>query len=297
MLITVEKGKTIPFEELPPKSIALDGYVQGPAIDAESERFSFDHHDGCIRLVTSATCRQVLDALLLGLNPEEYTIFVNDVDEDTILSVWLLENRDRINEERVRWLVDRESEVDAHGVAYPTIDSTDQLFARFSRSIMEPVNQCQQNGNYNQMNLAKLLRLCVDRVSPVLDDPDPELVDESDDRSFEIRHHGVGGWVMVESKEKIFDLLYAQGYTKAIVYSQMANGSYLYTVMKQSDLTPSFPVGPHSSPNTILARLATLEPGWGGSSRIGGSPRNVDGTRSLLSPEKVAHIVDNLLSQ
>ena len=68
--IKIARGLVVSFDLLNPKSIALDGYVQGPAIDVEGERFSFDHHDKCLRLITRATCQQVMDALLLGFNPD-----------------------------------------------------------------------------------------------------------------------------------------------------------------------------------------------------------------------------------
>ena len=79
-------GRTWTLDELPPRSIALDGAVRGPAIDTASARYSFDHHDGVIRHATLATCEQVRDALLVGLDPRGYHVFVNDVDGDTALS-------------------------------------------------------------------------------------------------------------------------------------------------------------------------------------------------------------------
>jgi hypothetical protein len=128
----VRRGLTVPFEQLPARGIALDGYVQGPAVDVEGERFSFDHHDGCVRLFTRATCAQVMDALLLGFDPSGYGIFVNDVDGDTALAVWLLRNPQRASEPQVRLLVETVGAVDAHGPAYPAVDPAlaDAFFPR-----------------------------------------------------------------------------------------------------------------------------------------------------------------------
>ena len=64
------RGTTVKFKDLPDNSIALDGYVQGPAIDAGRRRFSFDHHSECIRMVTAATCEQVWTALKAGERPK-----------------------------------------------------------------------------------------------------------------------------------------------------------------------------------------------------------------------------------
>lgn len=61
--IRFEYGRVWQFEELPDNSIALDGAVAGPQVDAARRRFSFDHHAGCVRLVTQSTCEQVLTAI------------------------------------------------------------------------------------------------------------------------------------------------------------------------------------------------------------------------------------------
>src|SRR5581483_736444 len=93
--LVLELGHEWTFDDLPPGSIALDGAVQGPRVDAAARRFSFDHHAGCVRLLTSATCRQVFDALLMGLDPAGMRVHVNDLDGDTVLSLWLLEQAPR----------------------------------------------------------------------------------------------------------------------------------------------------------------------------------------------------------
>lgn len=291
MELIIERGKTVSFESLPPKSIALDGYVQGPFVDAENHRFSFDHHDKCIRLVTSATCEQVLDALLMGLDPRDYTVFVNDVDEDTVLSVWLLENPERVLEPKVRRLVEMAAKVDAHGIAYPVLER--DLFDTFGRIAMAPVAAHRKTKTLHTADQATLLRQCVDGVATMLG---AEVkANEASPRSYTILYRGDGGWILAESNDQVSDLIYADGHTKAIVFQLLPNGTYNYTVMKKSDLVTGFPVGPGSQPGTILHRLNELEPGWGGGSTIGGAPRNADGSRSRLSPREVFDIVESLL--
>ena len=83
-------GQVVDFGALAPNTIALDGAVQGPQIDAASRRFSFDHHAGCTRLVTLATCQQVALALELGLVVDEATeVVINDLDADTVVGVFI----------------------------------------------------------------------------------------------------------------------------------------------------------------------------------------------------------------
>lgn len=292
MKIRVSRGTVVKFADLEPKSIALDGYCQGPAIDVEGERFSFDHHDGCVRLLTRATCAQVMDAILLGLNPRGFTIYVNDVDGDTALAVWLLQNHSRVMEPLVRRIVETVGAVDAHGPAYPTVEP--KLADAFYQGAMKPVSDLHRAKKYGEANLEELLAICVENIDKLVAGtldwtPRPEK-----EQSFEITHTG-NGWVMAKSDDFIFDLLYANGHTKAIAYQVLGDGSIAFTVGKKSELVGGFPVGPHSKVGTILNALNEREKGWGGSSTIGGAPRNADGSRSRLTPDEIFAIVESLV--
>ncbi|MBI2439503.1 MAG: hypothetical protein HYV45_02805 [Candidatus Moranbacteria bacterium] len=290
--VTIERGRTVAFEDLPARSIALDGYCQGPDVDVENQRFSFDHHDKCLRLVTKATCEQVLDALLLGLDPTAFTIFVNDVDGDTVLSVWLLRNSKRAAEKTVRELVATVGGIDAHGPAYPAIDNA--LAEKFFQGVMKPELDLRRTKQYATCDLQTLLEQCVENIDALLAGK-IELASKME-RHFETTHCG-SGWVMAKSDDFIFDLLYAEGYTRAIAYKILPDGSVNYTVGKKSELVGKFPVGPGSKVNSILYALNERETGWGGGSTIGGSPRNADGSRSRLTPDEVFEIVERVVME
>lgn len=290
--IAVSRGTVVEFSDLAPKSIALDGYVQGPVVDVENEKFSFDHHDKCVRLVTRATCQQVMDALLLGLDPTGYTVCINDVDGDTALAVWLLQNPSRVTESRVRMLVETVGCVDSHGPAYPVLDPA--MADAFYQGVMKPESDLRRAKKYGEADLFELLAICVENIDKMIEGtlewaPRPEK-----ERSFEITHTG-NGWVMAKSDDFIFDMLYAAGHTKAVAYQMMTEGSVAYTVGKKSEIVSGFPVGPHSKAGTILNALNEREKGWGGGSTIGGAPRNADGSRSRLSPDEVFAIVEAIV--
>lgn len=291
MDVIVSRGATTVLNKLPMRSIALDGYVQGPEMDLENQRFSFDHHDGCVRLVTRATCQQVMDALLLGFDPRGFTIYINDVDGDTTLAVWLLQNYTRVTERLVRRLVETVGALDAHGPAYPVMEP--DLADAFFQGVMKPVNELHRSKEYGKADLSQFLATCVNNIDKLITG-ELEWAPRSP-RSFEITHTGTGSWVMARSDEFIFDLLYAAGYTKAIAYQQLEDGSFAYTVGKKSELVSDFPVGPHSKPDTILYMLNKRESGWGGGSTIGGAPRNPDGSRSRLTPDEVFNAIERLL--
>ena len=94
MDIVIKRGEVASLKDLPPYSIALDGFVQGPEIDATNHRYSFDHHAGCLRYCTTSACMQAWTAVLLGLETDKYTIYANDVDGDVCAAVWCLKNPD-----------------------------------------------------------------------------------------------------------------------------------------------------------------------------------------------------------
>lgn len=292
MKLVVERGRTVPFEDLPPASLALDGYVQGPGIDLAWRRFSFDHHDRCLRLVTRATCQQVLDALLVGFQPDDLTVYVNDVDGDTALSLWLLRNPARAVEARIRLMVESVGGIDAHGPAYPPLDRgvADAFFA----VAMRAEQRARVEGSYATCDLAALLEESVAGIEawvsggmPVHPPPPP--------LAYSVLQVGTGGWVMVVAEGNVFGTLYAEGITRAIWCRPLEAGTWAYTVARRSDLVAGFPVGPPSQKDTILGRLRAAEPGWGGGSSIGGSPRNADGSSSRLAPDEVFRLVEELL--
>jgi hypothetical protein len=78
-------------------SITLDGYMSGgPNLWRDKRIVNFDHHDNVVRSATMSTCKQVYLAIKQGLfevfeGVKPY-VYINDVDQDTALAVWLLEN-------------------------------------------------------------------------------------------------------------------------------------------------------------------------------------------------------------
>ncbi|WP_261555510.1 hypothetical protein [Frankia tisae] len=311
--IVVDLGVTLPLAQLPPFSIALDGMVQGPAIDADTHRLSFDHHGGCVRLVTAATCQQVADALLLGLDPAPYTVYVNDVDADTCLALALLVRPELLGAGQpgsvvttTRDLVLAVAGRDAHGPAYPVRHP--ELLAAFSARVPVPpagtVTTAAEGFSALAGAVAAIAELVVglsaQRPAAPVPRPRPENASRSVDAPparFTVARQG-SGWVMLRAAigARSFEEAYAAGHSRVVVFGELPDGSVAYTVAKRSDLVDFFPVGPASRPGTILAALAAREPGWGGGSSIGGAPRHRDGRRSALSPDEVFAIVETVVA-
>lgn len=310
----IEIGRVWTWEDLPPATVALDGAVQGPRIDAESRRYSFDHHGDCLRLATTATCRQVFDAVLLGLDPAGMTVLLNDLDGDTVLSAWILRHHDRWRDAGARarlWpLLETVAAGDAHGCPYPP-PSLD-LGAHFHLRVMAGARDARQQG-YPKGPVAALqgaLRgleswwrggLAVQPARAADHTVAPYIIKR------------FPGWVMVDTDapgsvpagrpwpaaRRLAGPadIYALGHHRMCLVSRLGGGRYRYTLAKRSDLVSGFPLPRlYDGLNAVEAGRHGAADGssrWGGGSTIGGGPR----TGSVLGPETVASTIADLLAR
>jgi hypothetical protein len=265
----------------------LDGYVQGPVLDNSLHRYSFDHHKGCIRLITTATCEQVRDAILLGLDPERYTIFVNDVDTDTALAVWALRNPVRLRDQQVGQYIACAGLLDAHGGGYPLVYVRHQV-----EWLGVPETEARISGEYEQLTaqgLSDLIDRIGERFEALLrgEAPSEEQLRRLEQKAEFQRLFDGDGWTLVQATDPhvLFDL-YEQGIERIVTCRPQKDGSWAYTVARRSDFVDGFDVP------AILTSLDAVEKGWGGGSTIGGAPRHADGSRSRLPPQRVFELVE-----
>ncbi len=106
------------------RSIFLDGAGDfSPLLDNKARIYNLDHHQGCIRPFTLATCEQALILVLNGLELDEgdWTLYANEPDLDTLLAIWVMLNFRRIPKLSVRAkdvllpLLRLEGAIDANG--------------------------------------------------------------------------------------------------------------------------------------------------------------------------------------
>ena len=126
--VVVDRGLSInsgAARKYPPGTIFLDGVAQGePFIDSEKELFNLDHHEGCVRAFTLATCEQAMVLVRMGLDlrKRDWTIFAAEPDLDTVLAIWILLNHIRLGDTNpevraaVMPLVRLQGTIDAHGL-------------------------------------------------------------------------------------------------------------------------------------------------------------------------------------
>lgn len=300
--IVLKPGHEWTFDELPPRTIALDGAVQGPRIDALRERYSFDHHAGCVRLLTSATCRQVFDAMLLGLDPDGMRALVNDLDGDTVLSLWLLGHaprwRDRDAVRRVRPLVECVATIDAHGPAYPVDDPA--LARTFYDVMLGPVASERAAGYPSGVRavldaaLAQLDRWWDDRlVARERGGAAPVRADLSDQGTWVLATLPPGG----DQVSAVAVWLYERGHDRMIIGGRSGQGGWRYLLARRSDLVSGFPLDLfYAALNAaeLQVRGHALGQGqtWGGGSSVGGGPR----LDSALNPAAVRSVIAAVLA-
>lgn len=289
MDIIIGRGKVIPFKSLSSYSIALDGACQGPAIDSINNRYSFDHHAGCLRFCTSSACMQTLDAIILGLDPMKYTIYINDVDMDVVMSIWCLKNPDKCNDSKVRQLVEAVGKQDMHAGAYPL-----NGMSKMVEWLSAPQTDSVRNGDYNKLSdngLLTVMESMLHRVDKYIsgealsDIAATELHGE-----FEIKKND-NGWILVESQDPhVYSALYRAGFSRIVLVIPLDDGSLAVSIAKKSDFVENFPN------EKIYSNLNKLEHGWGGGSSIGGAPRHEDGSRSRLSLDTIVEVVNRSIN-
>lgn len=257
-------GATITQDKMAPNSIYLDGYCRGPKIDNEKRSYSFDHHADCSRFATLSTCEQVLLALELGLDPEGMDIYINDLDADGSLSLWLLLNPEMIEGDGVEYLVKSVGFVDAHG----PVRTPCKLHKCLSRNPREAQTE---EMLWEDQDLITLWYEGGNQELPAPHSYPPAPMFGFDKHGQEIKCEGD------------FNTLYDLGGIVGLALIPGPNNTTAYTVGKKSD----FAFGDIKG---FLAACNSVERGWGGGSTIGGAPRKEDGSRSLLAARHVIQV-------
>jgi hypothetical protein len=286
MDINIQRGKVVKLNELPEYSIALDGLVQGPEIDTDNHRYSFDHHSRCLRYCTTASCTQAWTAVLLGLEPAKYTVWINDVDIDVCMAIWCLKNADRCSEPQVKKLVEAVGLGDMHAGAL-------QLngMSKTVEWVSAPQTDSIRNGDYEKLSdggLNTIIESILLRITQYVNgEASSDISDQELHGSYTVLKNDEHGWVLVESQDPhVYTALYKSGFNRIVVSRPQEDGSNAISIAKRSDFIDGFPLP------KFFAALNKIERGWGGSTMVGGAPRNSDGSRTKLSLEDISEVIN-----
>ncbi|KKN67664.1 hypothetical protein LCGC14_0459230 [marine sediment metagenome] len=286
MDIIIQRGKKVLIDELPEYSIAIDGFVQGPMVDTDNHRYSFDHHSGCLRYCTTASCTQAWTAVLLGLEPVRYTIYINDVDIDVCMAIWCLKNPDRSSEPQVKKLVEAIGLGDMHAGALHLNGMNKTV-----EWVSAPQTDSIRNGDYEKLSdsgLNTIMESILHRITQYVNgDASGDISDQEMHGNFTIIKNDENGWALAESQDPhVYTALYKAGIDRVVVSRPQDDGSNALSIAKRSDFIDHFPLP------KFFAALNKIEPGWGGSTMVGGAPRNEDGSRTRLSLDEIGEVLN-----
>ncbi len=301
-------GKVVTREEFlsnkfPKNSIALDGFCNGgPFTETRAGKYNFDHHDGILRLAARATCGQVQVALNLGLLDNfrdkgqiKGHIWVNDIDQDTALAIWLLLNPSHSAGAPLNALVNVEGNLDATAGSYPYFPNLHVMESIFW--IFQPYDQLRTEGKLAVLSASEMLILLQALMDNIMKYAIGQGQTIGADMRYELIKSGTG-WAMVkEIGRQARYGLFKDGINCYVIYlGQNSKAKHRFVIGKRSNL-----VAPDFDPKTLFNYLNELEgiapdntDRWDGSDSIGGSPRNGS---SQFDQEQLFDRIETFLKQ
>jgi len=312
--VHVEAGLSVTgsmAKKSPGGTIFLDGVAQcEPFMDHERQVYNLDHHEGCVRAFTLATCEQTLVMYMKGLDLQgrEWNIFSNEPDLDAILSIWILLNHGRIGQQdttqrRILFaLVRYEGVIDALGLELRELSALTPELVRKIQRVIDHLRSdeiaLKKEGRWSQTDFLAYTATILHKIDQIFYKPSDFADYQGIEELSRIDLSGQRIAAVVEADMGIYEIephlnkLY--GSRLGIVF--LKTGINTYTV-RQMDLFMPMTL------EDIYERLNFADPAvkcrtqnnkWGGAADIGGSPRE-SGTR--LSPAEISFACRDAVSR
>ena len=277
------------------RNIFLDGAGDfPPKLDNKARLYNLDHHQGCIRPFTLATCEQALVMVMNGLELDEgdWTLYANEPDLDTLFAVWVLLNFRRIpklssrSKDTLLPLLRLEGAIDANGAELSDYCGLTQNTLREARSRLDMLHTLEKEfrakerwpefdiRGFTAAMLGELDQLVYTRVDFQDHTSIEEILGhlEIDDRKVAVACRDQSGIYEAERslKKRFGDQL-------GIIVLEKSNEEETrqFTLRRVSALL-NFDLAPaYDLLNLVDPAVNGRPPGnrWGGSDDIGGSPR------------------------
>ena len=286
-----------------PGSIFLDGVARcEPFMDHEKQIYNLDHHEGCVRAFTLATCEQALILSLKGLDlrDREWNIMANEPDLDTVLAIWILLNHRRLqdrgfaNRQRLLTLVRLEGTIDALGLELKEFSGLPPDLAQSMQRLIDHLRREEMRLKKDALwDEANYLEYTADLLHQI----DRMIFRPSDFTDFqeikELARADINGKrivVAVEADMGIYEIepRLKTLYGERLGWVILKKGPKTYTLRQMDIFMPVTLEQVYDRLNFIDAavRYRNRQNHWGGSVEIGGSPRET-GTR--LSPQEIVN--------
>ncbi|MBI4523079.1 MAG: CPBP family intramembrane metalloprotease [Deltaproteobacteria bacterium] len=308
MAVRIEAGMTVPAaaaRKAPPGTIYLDGAAEGgPFLDVEKAVFNLDHHEGCLRSLTLATCEQAMVLVRKGLDLQtrDWTIYANDPDLDTLLAIWVLLNHMRLNEadpeirRKIMPLVRLEGVIDAHGLELQELCGFPPEVQEFAFAELEQLRRdeaaLKREGRWHEIDFleyaADTLRAVDEMIysshhfEGVLKFEEMARADIGENQLAVVCRAETGVYEMERYLRRL--------HGKRLGVIAFQKDSNTYTLRQVNTFLPATLESAYERLNLIDPAAGNRRSGnrWGGSGEIGGSPR-ASGTS--LTPQEIADIV------
>ena len=303
--VRVERGMSVSAGaalKAPSGTIYIDGAAQGgPFINNQKDILNLDHHEGCVRAFTLATCEQAMVVVRRGLDLQrrDWVIWANEPDLDTVLAIWILLNHMRLNDAdpEIRTslmpLVRLEGAIDAHGpemqelCGFPPEVQT-SMFEKLERLRSREV-ELKKEGRWREIDFleytADILR-AIDAMiyssrhfEEVVDVEELARAEIGDNQLAIVCRSGMGIYELEPHMRRL------HGKRLGVIILQ--KDPHTYTLRQVNPFLPA-------ALDQAYERLNLIDPSagsrrssnrWGGSGEIGGSPRT---TGTALTPQQIA---------
>ncbi|MBW1891092.1 MAG: CPBP family intramembrane metalloprotease [Deltaproteobacteria bacterium] len=303
--VQVEAGLTVSASaalKSPAGTIYLDGVAQSePFMDHEKQIYNFDHHEGCLRPFTLSTCEQVLLMILKGLDlrSREWSVFANEPDLDTILSIWLLLNHQRIQQKDsghrkfLYALVRHEGIIDSHGLEMTEFSGLPTELLIKTKKVIDYLRaeeiDLKKKAIWEEKDSLELTAMILHKIDRIIYRAN-DFADFKEIRELARVDLGTSRIaVIVQADQGIYELEpYLQKvYGEKLGLAALKTGEGKYTLRRLNPFMPGdldnvYPILNYIDP---AVGYRTNSPQWGGSGDIGGSPR---GIATKLSDDEIA---------
>jgi hypothetical protein len=291
------------YDNAPPYSIALDGIVSGSTWrDHKRHYANFDHHEGCDRLGTRATCEQIYFAILQGFfnafkvgKEIVLNVFVNDCDEDVCMAVYCLRHRKMIGKEengRLRRLVDTEGRMDCVGGCLNI--RKDAPILEEMAWIFDPYRSARLAGRLKSRD-PQVYRETIEAVEFRIHE---NIHGRGQRKALELKYekiHCGEGWDMIveEGGQARLGFVSDGGAAFVSVHKRPDGKVFDYSIGRIGPDIPFHLFELYNLLNQVEGRTESSDR-WGGSDLIGGSPRIAG---SQIQPEDLAKLIDEYIRQ
>jgi membrane protease YdiL (CAAX protease family) len=291
----------------PECTLFLDGAAKGePFMDVQRKIYNLDHHEGCVRPFTLATCEQAMILILKGLDLSvgDWSIYANEPDLDTILAIWVIMNHTRLAGEdsvirqKVMPLLRLEGIIDSHGLDMKSFtgfpDSLQESTLKQIESIRGSEMEFKKEGIWGSMDELEYVVMQLKAIDELFYSSRDFVGIGKIEELFRIKIGEEKIAIACKSDEGIYEteeiLKKNHGARLGLIFLQKDEKNY--TVRQVDPFLPT-------SMKRLFHRLNLMDPhanashNWAGAEEIGGSPRGVGTGLNVNEIKKICSWVYN----